>query len=394
MCQRAPERIHLYGERLARAGVLDDVVGACAFQVAWHLGRNHGVRLGGRESAIPNQAFASQRYWRVHENDGIHGVREARFEEQRDIADHQLGAGRLGSGHCGLAPASNFGVDYRIKRGALGRVAEDDAAEGRSVEGAGLGEHSRPPSRDDGGQRGRPRGHRLARQDVRIHQVCPKRGKPSGHDRLSRRDVSRESEDAHHTIVPFPDRFRIVPRRRAFTLIEVLMVMALIGIVSGWAISRVNASGYKMDSNIRMLQNVLIGAQQTAITRNVNVQVMFDAANSRVRTLLDADNDGTASNGETVTYRGLDGARFLTPSTSIDGAAVFYMTGPGVIETGNPLQRAIRIAPNGALSGDVVVYLGTAAARLQDLRALAITGATARTAFWSRATGAWRRRDY
>ncbi len=185
-----------------------------------------------------------------------------------------------------------------------------------------------------------------------------------------------------------------MPRRPAFTLVEILMVLALIGIVSGWAISRFSAASYKMDSNIRMLQNVMIGAQQTAITRNMNVQVMFDATNSRVRTLLDADNSGTASNSETVTYRGLDGANFLTPPTTIDGAAEFYMTGPGVIETGNPKQRAIRIAPNGALSGDVVVYLGTVAGREMDFRGLAITGATARTSFWSHTTGAWRRRDY
>jgi prepilin-type N-terminal cleavage/methylation domain-containing protein len=185
-----------------------------------------------------------------------------------------------------------------------------------------------------------------------------------------------------------------VLRRRAFTLIEVLLVMTLIGIVAGWAISRFSVSGYRMDTNIRMLQNALIGAQQTAITRNVNVQVMFDAVNARVRVLLDTDNDGTASANETVTYRWLDGARFLTPTKSIDGDPEFYMTGLGVIETGNPLQRAIRIAPNGALSGDVVVYIGTEAGRTADLRALAITGATARTAFWSHMTGAWRRREY
>jgi len=186
-----------------------------------------------------------------------------------------------------------------------------------------------------------------------------------------------------------------VSRRRAFTLVEILMVMALIGIIAGWVISRFSASGYKMDSNIRMLQNVLIGAQQTAITRNVHVQVMFDAVNDRVRILLDTDNDGSASSSEIVTYRALDGAQFLTPSTVIDGSSeVFYMTGPGVVQTGNPLQRAIRIAPNGSLSGDVVVYLGTVAERETDLRALAITGATARTAFWSHLTGAWRRREY
>lgn len=183
-------------------------------------------------------------------------------------------------------------------------------------------------------------------------------------------------------------------RRRAFTLIEILMVMTLIGLLAGWAVSRFTASSYKVDSNIRLLQNVIIGAQQTAITRNVNVQVMFDASEDRVRVLLDTDNDGAVSTGETVTYRALDGAQFLTPTTTIDGAAEFYLTGPGVVETGNPLRRAIRIAPNGSLSGDVVLYITTTADRPNDQRALAITGATARTSFWSHNTGAWRRRDY
>jgi hypothetical protein len=57
-------------------------------------------------------------------------------------------------------------------------------------------------------------------------------------------------------------------------------------------------------------------------------------------------------------------------------------------------KRAIRIAPNGSLTGDVVVYLGTISARPADMRALTIVGATARTAFWSRSSGSWRQRDY
>ncbi|MEX2180912.1 MAG: GspH/FimT family pseudopilin [Gemmatimonadaceae bacterium] len=183
--------------------------------------------------------------------------------------------------------------------------------------------------------------------------------------------------------------------RPAFSLIEVVLVLTLIGIVAGWAITNLRASGYQMDSNVRLLQNAMIGAQQTAITRNVTVQVMFDATLQRIRILQDADDDGTASESEVMSYRPLfDGARFLTPATTLDGALPYYLTGPGVIETGNPLQRAIRITPNGALSGDVVVYLGTTAARPNDMRALTIIGATARTGFWSHATGAWRQRDY
>jgi prepilin-type N-terminal cleavage/methylation domain-containing protein len=182
--------------------------------------------------------------------------------------------------------------------------------------------------------------------------------------------------------------------RRAFTLIEILMVVVLIGIVVGFAISRVNFTAYRMDANIRLLQNVLIGAQQTAITKNVEVQVMFDAANDRVRVLQDADGDDAVSTSETVTYRALDNASFLTPTTTVDGALAFYLTGSGVVETGNPLQRAVRFTPNGALSGDVVIYIGFSADRPDDMRALAVTGATARTTFWSHGSGAWRVRAY
>lgn len=182
--------------------------------------------------------------------------------------------------------------------------------------------------------------------------------------------------------------------RRGFTLIEVLMVMALLGIFAGWAVTRVTSVRYRMDANIRMLQNTLLGAQQTAISRNVHVFLTFDAVNHRVRVLLDADNNGEASAGETVTYKGLDGAIFHTPTTTMDGAAVFYLTGPGVIETANPLGRSVRIGPNGAYSGDFVIYIGMGVGRPNDQRALVVTGATGRTAFWTHGTGGWTRRDY
>ena len=183
-------------------------------------------------------------------------------------------------------------------------------------------------------------------------------------------------------------------RRRAFTLIEIIMVMALIGIVAGWSITKFRASGYRMDANIRMLQNTLIGAQQTAITRNVTVVLRFDVDSQRVLVHQDADGDDAVGAGEIFSYRPLfDGARFLVPDSTIDGATTNYVTGGGVVELAGA-KRAIRIRPNGSLSGDAVVYVGTIASRKTDMRALAIIGATARTAFWSRGSGAWRQRDY
>jgi len=182
--------------------------------------------------------------------------------------------------------------------------------------------------------------------------------------------------------------------RPAFTLIEILMVIALIGVIVGLAVTRVSFWGYRMDANIRLMQNAIIGAQQTAITKNVTVQVMFDANDSRLRILQDYNNNGVMDSSDSVRYRPLaDGAQFQSPPNTIDGAAAAYMTGPGVVETGNPMQLAIRIGPNGALSGDAVVYIGSPRRLDEDFRALTILGATARTAFWSRGGGAWRKRD-
>lgn len=184
---------------------------------------------------------------------------------------------------------------------------------------------------------------------------------------------------------------------RGFTLLEILVVLTVIGIVVGWAVSRVTSSGYRMDANVRLVQNALLAAQQTAISRSSPVQVMFDASGAgqhRLRVLVDADDDGVVSMNEDVRYRPLSGANFLTPPATIDGASPGYVTGPGLVSGRPEFRQAIRIAPNGTLGGDVVVYIGTSTARPEDLRAIAISGATARSRFWSNANGSWAQRNY
>lgn len=66
--------------------------------------------------------------------------------------------------------------------------------------------------------------------------------------------------------------------RRGFTLVEIPIVITLIAVVAGWAVTRFTNMNYRMDANIRMLQNAIIAAQQTAIARNIPVQLMFDAS--------------------------------------------------------------------------------------------------------------------
>lgn len=397
----APERIHVRAQLREGSGVVDDVIGARPFLLAGHLRGDHRVRFGGREAAVLDDAGAACGDGRVHEDDAVHGVFELGLEEERDVEHHDAGAGGLGGGEGVLAPGGDLGMDDRVERGALRGLVEDDTSEGGAVEGAVGGEDGGSPARDDAREGRRALGDRLAGEDVGVDDDGTVGRESRGHGGLPGGDVPRETDDEHRVIVPRARRFRTVTtprtRRRAFTLIEILMVMALIGILAGWAVSRVSTTRYRMDANIRLLQNLLIGAQQTAIARNIHVQLMFDASSDdqhRVRILLDADNDGQVSVSETVTYRALDGARFLSPTTTIDGDTPAYATGSGLVGSRPPLLQAISIGPNGALAGDVVIYIGTVAGRGNDLRALAITGATARTAFWSHAGGSWTRRDY
>lgn len=175
------------------------------------------------------------------------------------------------------------------------------------------------------------------------------------------------------------------------------MVMILIGIISGWIVTRLTTRRYQMDASVRLIQNAVMSSQQTAISRGIPVQLMFDASGTtahRIRILLDADDDGTASMSETVTYRPIGGAAFLAPDSTIDGATPAYVTGPGLLAGRPALQQAIRIGPNGTLDGDVIVYIGSAPNRPTEMRAIVITGATGRTAFWTRASGGWTRREY
>ena len=186
-------------------------------------------------------------------------------------------------------------------------------------------------------------------------------------------------------------------RRPGFTIVEALMVLVLISLAARAFMVRFNYWRYRMDGNVRLVQNAVLAAQQIAVRKNVQVQVMVDANLHQVRILQDFNANGIMDSGDTVTYRALtDGARFASPSSTLDGVAASFMTGPGMRQTGNSLQRAFLITPGGQVSpssgvgaGDVVIYLGSPRVQVTDQRAVQVIGATTRTVFWSRVSGRW-----
>jgi prepilin-type N-terminal cleavage/methylation domain-containing protein len=82
-------------------------------------------------------------------------------------------------------------------------------------------------------------------------------------------------------------------RHRGFTLVEMLIVITMIGIMTGIALWRVDIARYQVNGDIQSIGTTLIASQREAIAKQHNVIVVFDTAGNRVRVVWDANNNGT-----------------------------------------------------------------------------------------------------
>jgi Tfp pilus assembly protein FimT len=179
--------------------------------------------------------------------------------------------------------------------------------------------------------------------------------------------------------------------RRGWTVIGVVILLLLVALVAGIILANIDFERYRMDENARALKNQFIAQQLTAVKLNVPVIVAFVYDRGKLTITRDANSNGIADAGEhSYTWALMDGARFVTPPVTIGGAAPYYATGPGLTYLNQSYHYpTVTFYPNGSASGDVVVYIGSAAGRLADLRALQITGASSKVKFYRFAAGAW-----
>jgi Tfp pilus assembly protein FimT len=179
-------------------------------------------------------------------------------------------------------------------------------------------------------------------------------------------------------------------------MIEMAIVVGLIAILAAIALPNLNFSRYRMDANARTVQNQFIAQQLTAIQKNMPVMVTIVYDEGHLTITEDANSNGAADAGEYTYNRSLvEGAQFIIPPVSIDSATPYYATGPGLTYLSQTyLYPTVTFYPNGSTSGDVVIYIGSTAGRLTDMRALQITGATSKVKFYRMASdGTWRLAD-
>lgn len=189
-----------------------------------------------------------------------------------------------------------------------------------------------------------------------------------------------------------PAHGRARESRGGFSLIEVLTILAVLGIVSALAAPRLDFHRYQIDGAMQEVGSVMLLAQRAAIQQSHNVVVAFDVANSRVRIHADFNNNGQVDGDEPTRVIGLgdvvafgrggappffEGTDAVSFSAKQDGmpAVTFYRNGAASEEGGFHLTSN-RAAANGGYASDT--------------RALRIERSTGRPVWFRREGSTWK----
>lgn len=183
--------------------------------------------------------------------------------------------------------------------------------------------------------------------------------------------------------------YSIAPRR-GVTLLELLVVCALIGIVTAMALPRLDYQRWRQDAAIRVVQGTLRQAQRTAIQRQHDVIVSFDVGGGRVRYIEDQDGDMAMDAGELLRWRPLEeGTRFVTPPAGLFGSVSSPLVGSNVPTVDG--MPSLVFHRSGSASGALEIYLGSGTGRDGDTRALSVTHSTGRVDWFRYVDSTWKR---
>jgi prepilin-type N-terminal cleavage/methylation domain-containing protein len=175
-------------------------------------------------------------------------------------------------------------------------------------------------------------------------------------------------------------------RQRGFTLVEMLIVITMIGIMTGMALWRVDIARYQVNGDIQAIGTTLIASQREAISKQYNVMVVFDTANNRVRVVWDANNNGAFDPDEhsRLVFLG-DRVRFglgTAPPMAIGTSAINFTQ----TETNSGMPE-VTFYRNGSASEASGAYITSTRSIGQpkyanDSRAMRVERATGRAEWW------------
>lgn len=180
---------------------------------------------------------------------------------------------------------------------------------------------------------------------------------------------------------------------RGYTLIELLIAIAMIGILAGIALPRLRVERSQVDAAARTIGMALLTARSEAVARGHHVLVVFDTSNRVVRTVWDLNNNRRVDPGEKSRPFLLGERVSFGRGAGIppfDGATAQL---PPMLTTGG--MPMLVVQRNGALDRAGTLYLtsgrGAAGGGEVDSRAVRIDRATGRPTVYLFAAPEWRR---
>ncbi len=178
---------------------------------------------------------------------------------------------------------------------------------------------------------------------------------------------------------------------RGFTIAEVVVVMALLGIILGIAVPKIDVARFRLNGEVQSLALMMNSAQRLAVLRQYDIILAFDTDGRRIRLHHDSNNDGALDTSEDV--------RFIVLEDEVvfdRGGASALVSGPSDVtftETQGGLP-ALTFRRNGSASETGVIYLTSLrASRIAghaiDTRAIEIERSTGQVTCMSYRTSSW-----
>jgi prepilin-type N-terminal cleavage/methylation domain-containing protein len=88
--------------------------------------------------------------------------------------------------------------------------------------------------------------------------------------------------------------------QRGFSLVEMMMALAILGLVVAFALPKLNYGAYRVNGAVRGAAGLLARAQRMAVTEQNNVNVLFDVTHQAIKLHEDANDNNQIDAGERV----------------------------------------------------------------------------------------------